>query len=236
MDYFKNWAVSSRLWLLVLVIAGGVLFVLEFNLGQSAMDITEQHVYEAERNQVKIAVDLIEVFEQSKREEVARFSRLFESYFPAPITADTKSTSIVDGRAVPTLRLRGKSLHLDYTTPDRFASQSGEAATIFAKAGDDFVRISTSLKKRNGERAVGTWLKRSHPSYKLLLAGKKYAGLATLFGTEYMTEYLPILNALGEVIGVKFVGVDVTQDVASLKSKLGSIKIGKNWAFVCFAC
>lgn len=227
MNYFRNWSVGSKWWLLVFTIVAGVFFAFEFALGKATMDITEQHVYEAERNQVKIVVDLIDVFEQSKRNEVARFSKLFGSYFKLPITVDKTHTSIVGGRYVPTLRLRGKTLHFDHTIPDRFTSQSSDVATIFAKAGNDFVRISTSLKKQNGERAVGTWLKRSHPSYQSLLAGKKYAGLATLFGTQYMTEYTPIFGDNDEVIGVKFVGIDVTLDVAALKSKLNSIKIGK---------
>ncbi len=227
MKYFKKWSVGSKLWLLVFLVVGVVLFAFEFALGKSTMDITERHVFEAERNQAKIVVDLIEVFEQSKRDEVARFSKLFSSYFKTPITADMKSTRLIGGHAVPTLKLKGKPLHFDHAIPDRFASQSGEVATIFAKAGNDFVRIATSLKKRNGERAVGTWLKRSHPSYQLLLAGKKYAGLATLFGTQYMTEYLPIFDSKGAVIGVSFVGVDVTRDVAALKSKLRSIRIGE---------
>ena len=227
MKYFKKWSVGSKLWLLVFTVVGVVLFAFEFALGKSTMDITEQHVFEAERNQAKIVVDLIEVFEQSKRDEVSRFSRLFSSYFEVPITADKKNTSLVGDHRIPTLKLSGKSLHFDHSIPDRFTAQSSEVATIFAKAGDDFVRIATSLKKQNGERAVGTWLKRSHPSYHLLLAGRKYAGLATLFGTQYMTEYLPIFDAKGEVIGVKFVGVDVTRDVAALKSKLSSIRIGE---------
>ena len=227
MIQFRNWSVGNRLFLIVFIIVGTVFFAFEFALGKSTMNITEKHVFSAERNQVKIVVDLIEVFEQSKRDEVARFSRLFSSYFKQAITADTKNASQVGGRSVPTLKLNGKSLHFDHSIPDRFTAQSSEVATIFAKAGDDFVRIATSLKKQNGERAVGTWLKRSHPSYHLLLSGKKYAGLATLFDTQYMTEYLPIFDARGEVIGVKFVGVDVTHDVAALKSKLGSIRIGE---------
>jgi methyl-accepting chemotaxis protein-2 (aspartate sensor receptor) len=72
-------------------------------------------------------------------------------------------------------------------------------ATIFAANGDEFVRVTTSLKKENGERAVGTQLDHAHPSYPLLRAGgNNYIGLATLFGKQYITEYDPIKDSSGK--------------------------------------
>ena len=72
--------------------------------------------------------------------------------------------------------LRGAAdLNLDCSIPDRFTEQTGVTATIFARRDEDLVRISTSIKKRNGERAMGTSLSRAHPGYARLLAGESYA-------------------------------------------------------------
>ena len=52
----------------------------------------------------------------------------------------------------------GKVLNLDFSAPDRFTLETGAKATIFVAAGEEFVRVTTSVKKENGERAVGTQL------------------------------------------------------------------------------
>jgi methyl-accepting chemotaxis protein len=61
-------------------------------------------------------------------------------------------------------------------------------STIFARSGDDFVRVTTSLKKQDGSRAIGTLLDRKAPAYALLLANKPYTGLAALFGKRLITS------------------------------------------------
>ena len=79
-------------------------------------------------------------------------------------------------------------LNLDFSVSDRFLAQTSVAATIFVKRGDDFVRISTSVKNENGERAVGTVLDHSQASYKAVIAGQAYVGYAQIFGQQYMTK------------------------------------------------
>jgi methyl-accepting chemotaxis protein-2 (aspartate sensor receptor) len=92
----------------------------------------------------------------------------------------------------------------------------------------DFVRVTTSVKRPNGERPLGTPLDRAHPGYKELLAGRPYVGYATLFGTQYMTHYDPIFNSSGAVIGVLYVGIDVSglrQMAISLKLALIAVLV-----------
>lgn len=115
------------------------------------------------------------------------------------------------GQATPVLKSGSADLNLDCSIPDRFTQQTGVTATIFARSGEDFVRISTSIKKQNGERALGTSLSRAHPGYKRLLKGESYMGYATLFGTQYLTQYDPLKNASGNVIGALYVGIDVSK-------------------------
>ena len=123
----------------------------------------------------------------------------------------------------PTLELEGGSLknwgaalNNDFTEVDAFNKLTDGVATIFMRKGDDFERISTSLKKENGERAIGTNLARTHPAYPLMLEGKTYTGRAVLFGKPYMTHYEPVRNAQGAVVGILFIGFDLTAFQASI--------------------
>ncbi|WP_311222405.1 MULTISPECIES: methyl-accepting chemotaxis protein [unclassified Acidovorax] len=111
----------------------------------------------------------------------------------------------------PTLLCGGRALNGDFAPADRFTAQTGVRATVFARQGDDFVRIATSVRKQDGERAVGTLLDRSHPAYRKLLAGHSYEGYATVFGRQNMTRYDPVRNAGAEVVGVLYVGLDVSE-------------------------
>ena len=63
---------------------------------------------------------------------------------------------------------------LDLAAVDAFTRDTGAAATIFARTGDDFVRIATSLQKEDGSRAMGTPLGAAHPARAGLLAGNAY--------------------------------------------------------------
>ncbi|WP_028840781.1 methyl-accepting chemotaxis protein [Thermodesulfobacterium hveragerdense] len=111
---------------------------------------------------------------------------------------------------------------------DKFtAITGGSVATIFKREGDDFLRVATSLKKEDGTRAVGTTLDRNHPAYQGLLRGETYVGKATLFGKEYMTKYVPVKDSSGAVIGVFFIGFDITPVINEFKNYLGSLKIGE---------
>ncbi|XAH22794.1 methyl-accepting chemotaxis protein [Xylophilus sp. GW821-FHT01B05] len=111
----------------------------------------------------------------------------------------------------PTLLCGGKLLNGDFAVADRFTAQTGVRATVFVRQGSDFLRIATSVRKQDGGRAVGTLLDRSHPGYSALLAGRSYAGYATVFGRQNMTRYDPVRDASGQVVGVLYVGLDVSE-------------------------
>lgn len=110
---------------------------------------------------------------------------------------------------------------------DRFTQKLGAVATILAKKTDGFIRVSTSVKKENGERAVGTLLDKTHPAYQALNAGQPYVGKAKLFGKNYFTSYSPIISKSGQVIGATFIGVDTSKELDSLKKEIRSLKVGE---------
>lgn len=109
---------------------------------------------------------------------------------------------------------------------DRFLGEAKTVATLFASDGDDFVRVTTSLKKEDGTRAVGTLLDRKHPAYARLKAGEEFHGIARLFGRDYYTRYQPISEG-GKILGVLFVGIDLSENLSKLKERLKAIRIGQ---------
>ena len=141
---------------------------------------------------------------------IESLAKAFASQFPQSFVRDQGQTVAIEGRDTPLLRHGKAALNLDYAVPDRFTAEHAATATVFVRSGDDFVRITTSVKKKGGGRAVGTLLDRSHPAWPRLLAGEPFVGYATIFGTQFMTRYDPIRDAGGQVIGARYVGLDVS--------------------------
>jgi hypothetical protein len=117
---------------------------------------------------------MVEMFDKALSAEANRAMSLFASFLPADFSLDPARTVDIGGVAAPVLSAGGQPLDLDYAIPDQFLQKSGAIATIFARDGDDFVRITTSLKKQDGTRAVGTRLDRAGPAYGPLVAGRSY--------------------------------------------------------------
>ncbi|OXI96147.1 MULTISPECIES: methyl-accepting chemotaxis protein [Burkholderia] len=192
--------------------------------GQQLAEEAHMRIVDKEQS-IRAMVDL---FDKALTAEANRSMSLFASFLPPDFTLDPARTVDIGGVAAPTLLAGGQPLDLDYSIPDQFLKKSGAIATIFARDGDDFVRITTSLKKQDGARAVGTKLDRAGPAYAPLVAGRSYTGLAKLFGRPYITQYKPVTDATGRVIGALFVGLDIGAELKLVEDGIRALKIGDN--------
>ncbi|RQT18018.1 methyl-accepting chemotaxis protein [Burkholderia contaminans] len=192
--------------------------------GQQLAEEAHMRIVDKEQS-IRAMVDL---FDKALSAEANRSMTLFASFLPPDFSLDPARTVDIGGVAAPTLLAGGQPLDLDYSIPDQFLKKSGAIATIFARDGDDFVRITTSLKKQDGARAVGTKLDRAGPAYAPLVAGRSYTGLAKLFGRPYITQYRPVTDATGRVIGALFVGLDIGAELKLVEDGIRSLKIGDN--------
>jgi methyl-accepting chemotaxis protein len=92
---------------------------------------------------------------------------------------------------------------------DEITSKLGVAATIFVKDGDDFRRLITSIRNKNGDRLVGTKLGNASAAYEPVHRKETYYGKADILGLSYLTVYDPIVDDLGNLIGILFLGIPV---------------------------
>ncbi|EAQ67795.1 methyl-accepting chemotaxis protein [Marinomonas sp. MED121] len=127
----------------------------------------------------------------------------------------------------PLVSLSGETLNLNYKKIDQFTQATGATATIFVRDGDDFLRATTSLKKENGNRAIGTYLGKQHPGYQALISGQAYVGKAFLFNKNYMTKYLPLVKA-GKTIAILYIGVAYDDILDEINHSLGKLTFGSS--------
>jgi methyl-accepting chemotaxis protein-2 (aspartate sensor receptor) len=208
-----------------------ILAVLIIMISYTTTTLLEEQAIDGITDELHGVNNTVEIFNTAVSSEAGSFARIFAAAFDGRFTLDSANMMEIAGKSVPVLQNGGKTLNLDFSIPDSFTAHTGATATVFAASGEDFIRVSTSVKKENGERAIGTTLDHAHAGYALLREGKSYVGLATLFGKQYITKYDPIKDAGGKVIGVLYVGVDISKDLLALKEKIKAIQVGQTGYF-----
>ena len=123
------------------------------------------------------------------------------------------------------LSANGVLLNGNFGAVDRFAAQTGGVATIFVKQGEQFMRIATSLKKEDGSRAIGTALDANGAAHAALREGKAYSGRAVLFTKPHMTHYQPLRDESGAIVGVLFIGFEVSTFDAAVETVVERSKL-----------
>ncbi len=219
--------IGTRLALVVLVVQLVVFGAFALALSASSMTQLEAQARVGIVAESRTLRELIGQFDDTMLQEADRFMINFAAQVPGPYALDPGQSVDVAGQPTPAFRSGDTLLNANFAVPDRFsATTGGTVATVFARSGDDFVRVTTSLKKQGGERAVGTVLDRKQAPYAAVSAGKSFRGLAWLFGKAYMTKYEPVRDATGKVVGALFVGVNVDAELAMLKNRIRRKTIG----------
>ncbi|AZR22730.1 methyl-accepting chemotaxis protein [Xanthomonas vasicola] len=233
MHFFNRLSVGTRLSaLLTLVIAVSLGLLALTIYRQSAGDIESQVKAEL-RSSTRLMQQSVAMYDVTLSEGTQRLGSVFDDMLPTGTRElDSRSTVTIGEQNTPSLRAGKQALNLNFDAVDRFAKATGGVATIFTRTGDDFVRITTSLRNKQNERVIGTLLDRKGKAYDALSQGKAFTGQAQLFGEQYMTHYQPLRNAAGEVIGALFVGRDYTQGLAALKAQVSTTTLGQDGYFV----
>lgn len=208
--------------ILAVVISGSTLFALR-SLDSSNLVIREEHM----GSEARLLADQLATFHSTLRDSTQRLSGLFEKRFAAGLTLRPDQSFSVAGSQTPGLFLGDHALNNDFTEVDEFRRLTAGTATIFVRRGDDFVRISTSVAKQDGSRAIGTTLDHQSPAYSRLMAGQEYVGKTVLFERNVMTQYSPVRDTSGGIIAALYVGFDYTDAQNTQFENLRKFRIGK---------
>jgi Cache 3/Cache 2 fusion domain len=111
----------------------------------------------------------------------------------------------VSGKDASALFFGTTKINNNFAVVDDVVKANSGTATLFAKTGDEYVRVSTNVPKDNG-RATGTILDPKGKAIVEINAGKAFYGEVDILGKPYITGYEPIKDAAGAVIGIWYVG------------------------------
>jgi Cache 3/Cache 2 fusion domain len=89
----------------------------------------------------------------------------------------------VGGTDAPALYFSSTKMNNFLDVVGAVVKENGGAATLFVKAGDEYVRAATTLKKDDGSSAVGTIMDPKSPALAMINKGEAYYGDANVLGT-----------------------------------------------------
>ncbi|MDF7786641.1 Cache 3/Cache 2 fusion domain-containing protein [Pantoea stewartii] len=224
-------SLGVKLCAITSVSVGVLLLVLTLIQSQNASRQLESLAMDDMVNQVQGITEMASMFNATLTQEVGNYTQLFVSFLPKRFSRDETSRIQVGEFSTPTLRAGLKTLNLDQIAVDDFTDRTSAVATIFVRDGDNFIRVSTSLKKEDGSRAIGTQLDRTSGAWKKVTQGEIYRGLATLFGHRYITQYQPVKDDSGTVIAIIFVGVQIDKQYGLMREKVLARRLGDSGHF-----
>lgn len=107
---------------------------------------------------------------------------------------------------------------------DYITKQIGGTVTIFQLIDEGLLRISTSVNRSDGRRAIGTFIPSDSPVYKKIIKGENFKGRAYVVDNWHITAYKPIYDK-NNIIGAIYVGIKQTE-FNDLKSTITDIELG----------
>ena len=146
-----------------------------------------------------------------------------------------------EGRAsLPGLRIGGQLLvpnaSFDVPAPlvDEVTRRVGGTVTLFQRMNEqgDMLRVATTVKKKDGQRAIGTYIPATQPDGKAnpvlasILKGEEYRGRAFVVDSWYITAYSPLKDAAGRVTGMLYVGI-LQESLPALRQGILDILVGR---------
>ncbi len=229
MKILNNLKIGSRVTLSTVLI----LFFILTSLTIFTVKYNEQIIYQKVTKQLKErlnqTIDTLTIYDELLKNTASGLYDAFIEQFKGEtgIELDTSNNIKVNGVSTPAITYNGEILNNNTQYVNNYTKIKGSIATIFVRKGDNFIRVATSIKKPDGTTPLGTPLEKQSLAYKTIMKKKRYFQTSTLFGSEYMTVYTPIIKR-EKVIGIFAIGYNYTESFKDLRKRLKSIHISKN--------
>ncbi|SFB77621.1 Methyl-accepting chemotaxis protein [Marinospirillum celere] len=187
----------------------------------------QQKITEAADNQTQEVMQeldrLLEVTDSIMAERVKSSMALLIERIEEQGIPDQGPSVQINDQAVPQLFIGDQAQAEHYDLVDGLTRIMGGTATLFSRRGDDFVRVSTNVRRADGERAIGTLLDPQGAAIRALLEGEAFYGQVDILGNPFLTGYEPIHNQQGQVIGIAYVGYSA--DLNTLNNVIAATRI-----------
>ena len=117
---------------------------------------------------------------------------------------------------------------------DRVHQLVGVTCTVFQlmDAAGDMIRVATTVQKKDGTRAIGTFIPATDPDGKpdpvisTVMRGETFIGRAYVVNSWYLAAYEPIRDITNKIVGMLYVGVPL-ESIKGIRQTIMNIVVGK---------
>ncbi|MCB4812003.1 Cache 3/Cache 2 fusion domain-containing protein [Methylovorus menthalis] len=162
--------------------------------------------------QTRASIQLLQTTENLVHSQVIASMRLLRQNALNLGLPAISSSTLLNGKRIPNLVFGNHAQTGNFSVVDEVTRINGGTATLFVRAGDDFIRISTNVHQLDGSRAIGTVLDPKGRAIEALREGKPFYGVVDILGNPYITGYEPMFDAEGKLIGIWYVGFQADMD------------------------
>jgi methyl-accepting chemotaxis protein len=198
------------------LVSWGISEMFERNLQLRAKEVVSAKLTSIEQN--------LGVVNELSLDKVHAAMKLFKERSLGAGRAAGGSGTLIGSESTPNLLFGGNGQANNFTMVDHVTSLVGGTATFFSKRGDDYIRISTNVKKPDGSRAIGTLLDPKGKAIAAIRQGTPFYGVVDILGKPYMTGYEPITDPSGKTVGIWYVGYSLST-LTKLGEAIGQTKI-----------
>ena len=210
----NNRSVARRITTLAIALVALVLVLVGLAISVLTERSTRAQVVGSVGDTVRSVAQSLDAADATNRELVHLNMTGFQRNFEATMQLDEGTGE---------LRSYGGLVNEDYSPVDKFTKETGGIATVFARKGDDFVRVTTSAKNAQGQRNMGTLLE-AGPALAKARTGEPYTGRTVVEGKPYMGYYLPSKDGAGKIIALLFIGNDISVFEGMLEKQVAQTK------------
>ncbi len=155
---------------------------------------------------VDISSEVLEQEDEDLRDDCSITGKIVDALFIVTVVPRFNSAGKPTGVLVAGKRLNNSSTLLDQIQNDLFKDENykgNRMGTVTIFSGPR--RIATTVLLDNGEQATGTLVSREVEN-QVLNKGISWTGRAEVIDKWYLSQYDPICNPLGEVVGMLYIG------------------------------
>ena len=179
---------------------------------------------------VALAMDTVELFDEDNEDNAKLYMHVLKEAL-GNIRATSQTIKTENDDALELISDKMGVLNNNHEISDKIKKlTNGGIPTIFAKSGNEFAAVSTSLLLDDGSRALGMLNKTIYPK---MMNKETYVGALNIFGRNYMCVYEPVIQN-GEVVAVLFIGYDFTEGLEDLEKTMSQMKLGEHGYFSIF--
>ncbi len=224
---------------LTLTILGSIVFVCVLISGIVYFKVKELITHEVSTNMKEKVNSIYQVTKSQYQQNLTNLEHAIKiaghdvNNQTATISPDEYNTAVAINqitkeqhtKKIQKMKINGIEVFQKYDLVDTIAKNTNSAVTIFQLIDDGLLRVSTNIKKLDGNRATGTFIPTDSPVYKKILAGEDFMGRAFVVNDWYVTIYRP-LKSNGKIIGAIFVG-KAESNLKALKEEVRNKKYGE---------